>query len=561
MMRQSLVFPPFDLVAWNRLRDFEVVVEADDGTIWRVMFKARQAPDNELLAEIAGRLAGNRDPNISSSYLLDTLLSQPRVFDTALDDPSSWNAQGVISEAIAGEVLVRCREGDRIDGKGRAEIELRLQRNFCDAVSRFVGSLNAKVVAAARSGTEGLRPSVYNFLAGGGSTEISRNRLQIFQLFPLLMPYLIGLNGRHVLIQAIDNGKPFIDAAAEHFWVMKSVIRGIREITPEVAGREWTKKPWTLIALLGDIAPEHRPRSTDDWRKFNAVVDAISHLIQRPLTTTRGRTQLRASARRGYRLPECSEAFEFEQNARNIDEMVARLTEILLIMVREAYKGHNDVDAAIRRTVNDFLGAHDIFRLGQIARKWQAAFLRAQTECAEDRGIWLGVRWPAPIDIEVIGRGFRVVPLLSPAELLEEGAAMQHCVASYSARCLSGLSQIFSIRIPNGGRVSTVETEIKLEQGIPAVRIVQHRGSRNQAPSTNGKLAASALISAMRDRPEGLAAYVHWRATMRWSSAYDRKQLVLIKPIKAALEASLPKVWSLPELVRRAHAYFPIDTK
>ncbi len=48
--------------------------------------------------------------------------------------------------------------------------------------------------------------------------------------------------------------------------------------------------------------------------------------------------------------------------------------------------------------------------------------------------------------------------LTSSKELMEEGSAMHHCVASYDGRCSSGYSAIFSMR-QNGVRIATVEID------------------------------------------------------------------------------------------------------
>jgi len=67
----------------------------------------------------------------------------------------------------------------------------------------------------------------------------------------------------------------------------------------------------------------------------------------------------------------------------------------------------------------------------------------------------LRYRWSCPVLAQEMG-DFFVVPLASTKELASEGWHMQHCVASYDARCANGLYQVFSIRDLLGNRIATL---------------------------------------------------------------------------------------------------------
>lgn len=82
--------------------------------------------------------------------------------------------------------------------------------------------------------------------------------------------------------------------------------------------------------------------------------------------------------------------------------------------------------------------------------------------------------------------GWEAVELQSSADLTEEGAAMHHCVSSYSGTCREGKSRVFSIRL-NGERVSTLEIQGSkpLSQIEPAMdfAIHQNKGAYNATPT------------------------------------------------------------------------------
>ena len=64
-------------------------------------------------------------------------------------------------------------------------------------------------------------------------------------------------------------------------------------------------------------------------------------------------------------------------------------------------------------------------------------------------------RWSCPVPAQEMG-DFLVVPLISSKELRSEGWHMQHCVATYDARCAIGLYQVFSVRDQPGNRIATL---------------------------------------------------------------------------------------------------------
>lgn len=124
----------------------------------------------------------------------------------------------------------------------------------------------------------------------------------------------------------------------------------------------------------------------------------------------------------------------------------------------------------------------------RLARRWHATLGRgaAGTACwpASAHAPLTLLREPGcPATAEEPARDpllWEVVELRSARELQQEGRAMQHCVATYAARCQAGTARIWSLRSRRGAVVRSLATiEVR-----PAARaVVQVRGPDNAAPT------------------------------------------------------------------------------
>ena len=76
-------------------------------------------------------------------------------------------------------------------------------------------------------------------------------------------------------------------------------------------------------------------------------------------------------------------------------------------------------------------------------------------------------------------RRVRVIELTASPDLVAEGRAMRHCVASYAGSCVAGRSAIFSLRVAEGG--GGEERRMTVEVLPRDRRIVQARGRFNAA--------------------------------------------------------------------------------
>jgi hypothetical protein len=74
---------------------------------------------------------------------------------------------------------------------------------------------------------------------------------------------------------------------------------------------------------------------------------------------------------------------------------------------------------------------------------------------------------------------YRIVQLKTRRELLEEGAALHHCVASYARGCVEGRHSIWSLRRYTDGQYMARLATILVDEGG---QILQVRGNYNAKP-------------------------------------------------------------------------------
>ncbi|MFK8014724.1 MAG: PcfJ domain-containing protein [Gammaproteobacteria bacterium] len=100
----------------------------------------------------------------------------------------------------------------------------------------------------------------------------------------------------------------------------------------------------------------------------------------------------------------------------------------------------------------------------------------------------VGTRWaPSGIRPASYVRGkdekrvvWRIHELLSQKELMQEGKALKHCVASYSRQCRNGVSSIWSLTSEDASGNLRRRQTIEVSRHK---RIVQCRGRMNKLPS------------------------------------------------------------------------------
>jgi hypothetical protein len=88
-----------------------------------------------------------------------------------------------------------------------------------------------------------------------------------------------------------------------------------------------------------------------------------------------------------------------------------------------------------------------------------------------------------PVNNDNLYRGWEIKELCTSNQILQEGARMNHCVASYVSSCMEGLCHIFTAFNLMENERATIEVRGK--------RVVQVRGKFNTQPSKNCMRAIS----------------------------------------------------------------------
>lgn len=139
------------------------------------------------------------------------------------------------------------------------------------------------------------------------------------------------------------------------------------------------------------------------------------------------------------------------------------------------------------------------------ADRWHRALGRANAEQKAAHSLGIGFSDPvdyapypnAPVGVD----GFDFVPLRSCEDLWAEGAAMRHCVGTYSASVVQGTSRIFSVR-QAARRIATLEIARPhfSDANASAFRIVQLKGPCNGRPPVAIQRAAETFFAEQRKR-------------------------------------------------------------
>lgn len=436
----------------------------------------------------------------------------------------------------------------------RLSITGRLTREWLAIRSAFISRLDAEAVVQARA-IDGLRPSSYNYL-NTISAEHRRNRAQAMAVFPLLQPVLMtppfdAVRG------AIDAGRPLVDVLASHYHASKAMIRVLRGVTTADLGHR-TGNLGTVITLLREIPSSWWPRDPDTWRQFAAAANTIVLVSRHPITTATNQLWLRRCAQNGFP-PQVGTPEDLVQLGQDIDEFMDSLRRGLYWVLPDPRNSPSgaprkrpiEIEAALRAGLG-------LDKLGQVVRRYGDAYRRAVAEFAEEAALWRGVRWPTLGDGPCSYGEVSIHPLRTPADLKEEGARMGNCVAGYVAQCMKGRSQIWSVRLNDGTRLSTLETRIrKYPNGQRSLDVQQHKGIRNGAPADMAWQAVRAHVRYFSESPEKMEAYLTWRQTISRQPLEARQRHALMQPVITALERTLSGTWSWQRLLEMGGTAVP----
>jgi hypothetical protein len=128
-------------------------------------------------------------------------------------------------------------------------------------------------------------------------------------------------------------------------------------------------------------------------------------------------------------------------------------------------------------------------RAAYLTRRWLHAVL--QDLCLAlpaSRSVWAQER---RVD------GFDFVPLLTSAQLAEEGARMHNCLATYSIYVVHGICRLYSVR-SNGTSVASLDVRSLHGTGVPGIAQLLARGN-SKAPAEVHEAARAWLKLQLRD--------------------------------------------------------------
>jgi hypothetical protein len=559
MLRQCLLFPdapPLIATHARRPMQFRLLLELENGFISYLLIHQRSIPDVAHIAAIAPTLDAAIQGGTAPTHVADLIQEWHGLAVDILDIPfiaaNTWNVETVVNASLASEAMHRTAAGL---SALRQQLLEDTEGDLRGRIESFLRNLDPDILAV--HDWEDLLPSRYNYLAGGTPT-LRRNRLQAASLYPWLMRHVLWNGHLGALAErvrrAIDAGAPLIEVFAQGLAVSPSTVRTLTRCPLHVLNTTWHGNIQRLARALNGITPEFRPRSEDDWLRMGAAVTTIWQVSGHAIARPQNQLWLAAAARRRFdvRLPDMEDTAALTVG---LADMRNALRDILALRLgnRQSWplewlSRNPRAAAVIDGVIGRALMHVDFSRLLEIVRRWQDAFRRHQSANGEDSALIRGLTWRAPLD------GFRtedrtIVPLLTQAELIEEGNAMHHCVGSYSCDCRMGRVQIWSIRAPDGHRCSTLATRFQRRAaGGWKASISQHSARANAQPDASSIAAARALIANLSANHEDLKGFWEWRQTLAPLSPKDRGMLIVTRALERSLAEVLPRKLSLDSL-------------
>ena len=129
-------------------------------------------------------------------------------------------------------------------------------------------------------------------------------------------------------------------------------------------------------------------------------------------------------------------------------------------------------------------------------RKWTTR--RPRLESFKDTDVSVDGWYKLFDDITI--DGFHCVCLYNKQQLLTEGSEMNHCVGSYSSRCLNGKTHIVSVR--NNDHRATLHLTLSNNKttGEYDIKVSQYRARSNCSPNADANIVKDELVRRIRQK-------------------------------------------------------------
>ena len=340
---------------------------------------------------------------------------------------------------------------------------------------------------------------VIDWIGVSDSTITRRNRGQLVETFPLLLPALVRRPCDHDLMQitaAIDEGLQLIEAIALLVGVQKKTVRFLRGIKPSQIGKNWIEDPLLLFRILDRVPDHRRPRNADEWRLLTEFWQGSLH------ASLSGHRELNGFGEFGQHLflGFCMAGYKKTENTlyhylrrtgswAGFADFVRNVGCWCERRAREQQFNDAVVGVARDQIAIELLTRYPAIRLLEMAEQWQQSTMRDRARAAKI------IHWPALLPEPMTCQGLTVLTLNDSLQLFTEGAQLNHCVSTYIPMCLLGLSHILAIRGDAGESLSTAEITLQEDHvGWLSPVVNQHTGVNNSAPDAR---SARALAAAM----------------------------------------------------------------
>ncbi|MFB1487681.1 MULTISPECIES: PcfJ domain-containing protein [unclassified Thiocapsa] len=375
------------------------------------------------------------------------------------------------------------------------------------ALNAFVESLDPEILAAVR--TEGATtPDEFNAYCAGAAPE-RRNRLQAARAYPW---FAAALRRDWRLRRAVVAGAPLTRTLADHYRVQPRTIEHTRALARQPSD---PAAHATLLKRLDTLPAEYLPRSEEDWRVFHALDEPLRDLTEAlgvPLP------QLLKPLSKGWAIGLAS-LTENAGGALDVQAIFAMMQGAYRYGIRPALQAwrieHGGVSVippqAPLAVFALWFGRYGLGRLAVLARRWHEdlnRFSLARVQAVETApGLPqpdAPLAWPALIAGRHSHGPYHVIELTSPIALEQEGHQLEHCVGTYAAVCLEGVTFIYAVRDRYGRHCSTFE--VRVAETTPV--LIQHKALRNSAPPQDEQALALRFIERVLTRvtPARLAA-------------------------------------------------------
>lgn len=531
MFNQALCFPvvglprtkatPEDIFAPYPGLVPHMIIELTSGHLLGCRFCAAKTPAklsvNAFLETISRQLEALRKRGKSAwSGIQHMIEGQQRLrvtfFDYVLDrDPAvfweDYFPQG--ATRMARQALCGIPSTDPGRKKIIASLRSIHSNHYEEACTDFLDRLDGERIQAMRLAHLVPHLSQYNTYLNDQAN--SRYRIQAAESLPLLS-YLLGEDSGRAerLRNLVDAGQPLWPALADTVRVPEETIRWLHNKTAEEVGEAWLGQVHKILPDLAKLPPSKRPQTREDWTIYTDFV-----LVFQDRWDRRAREfqegWLHDLARLGWVTAhkKFQELEAFPSDLLDIPDLVNNLIEALHYELtpetqREVYfrsPENNQRYEKISAAVTTLFFETSLLKQLRSSLRWHQLLLHPpELEISEEVTTDVRLRqWPAPLTGSIPVGSLWARFLVTPSELRDEGHRMQHCVGTYDDACLFGGSNIVSFRDQHGRSVSTAELRMETRSKDLRLAVVQHRGHRDQIPSSEAETALEYLLDQLRD--------------------------------------------------------------